>query len=74
VRWKLALLLLQEDKSADQLDSDVLLVTVMVIVRNMLKLDYTMQVNCFHVSEGSFTLLLYILWHPNSVSFTLLIS
>ncbi|RLM98397.1 hypothetical protein C2845_PM06G21570 [Panicum miliaceum] len=32
-----------EDKSADQLDSDVLLVTVMVIVRNMLKLDYTMQ-------------------------------
>jgi len=38
-------LLLQEDKNADQLDSDVLLITVMVVVRNMLKLDYTMQEN-----------------------------
>ncbi|CAN6328236.1 unnamed protein product [Urochloa humidicola] len=34
-----------EDKSADQLDSDVLLVSVMVIVRNMLKLDCSMQEN-----------------------------
>lgn len=34
---------LLEDKSADQLDSDVSLVTVMVMVRNMLKLDCTMQ-------------------------------
>ena len=67
-------LLLQEDKNADQLDSDVLLITVMVVVRNMLKLDYTMQVNCAHVSESSFTLLVYILWQPNSISFTLLIS
>ncbi|KAF8757471.1 hypothetical protein HU200_010995 [Digitaria exilis] len=35
---------LQEgDKNVEQLDSDVSLVTVMIIVRNMLKLDYTMQ-------------------------------
>ncbi|CAL4900794.1 unnamed protein product [Urochloa decumbens] len=34
-----------ENKSADQLDNDVLLITVMVIVRNMLKLDYSMQEN-----------------------------
>lgn len=33
----------EEDKSADQLDTDVSLVTVMVMVRNMLKLDYMMQ-------------------------------
>ncbi|WVZ61212.1 hypothetical protein U9M48_011123 [Paspalum notatum var. saurae] len=33
----------EEGKSADQLDSDVSLVTVMVMVLNMLKLDYTMQ-------------------------------
>ncbi|RCV40015.1 hypothetical protein SETIT_9G017200v2 [Setaria italica] len=33
----------EEDKNTDQLDSDVSFVTVMVIVRNMLKLDYTMQ-------------------------------
>ncbi|CAL4937020.1 unnamed protein product [Urochloa decumbens] len=33
----------EEDKSEDQLDSDVSFVTVMVMVRNMLKLDYTMQ-------------------------------
>ncbi|CAN6286216.1 unnamed protein product [Urochloa humidicola] len=33
----------EEDKSADQLDSDVSFVTVMVMVLNMLKLDYTMQ-------------------------------
>ncbi|XP_066366149.1 uncharacterized protein [Miscanthus floridulus] len=31
------------DKSADQLDTDVSFVTVMVMVRNMLKLDYMMQ-------------------------------
>nr|CAB3497512.1 unnamed protein product [Digitaria exilis] len=31
------------DKNVEQLDSDVSLVTVMIIVRNMLKLDYTMQ-------------------------------
>jgi len=42
---------LQEDKSVDELDSDVSYVTVMVIIRNMLKLDYMMQVNCVHVSE-----------------------
>lgn len=35
----------EEDKSADQLDTDVSFVTVMVMVRNMLKLDYMMQVN-----------------------------
>ncbi|RCV17707.1 hypothetical protein SETIT_3G241100v2 [Setaria italica] len=34
-----------EDKSADQLDSDVFLVTVMIIVHNMLELDYAMQEN-----------------------------
>ncbi|OEL33321.1 hypothetical protein BAE44_0005655 [Dichanthelium oligosanthes] len=33
----------EEDKSADQLDSDVSFVSVMVIVGNMLKLDKTMQ-------------------------------
>ncbi|XP_066364554.1 uncharacterized protein [Miscanthus floridulus] len=33
----------EEDKSADQLDTDVSFVTVMVMVRNMLKLDYMMQ-------------------------------
>ncbi|KAK8443704.1 hypothetical protein SEVIR_9G016900v4 [Setaria viridis] len=33
----------EEDKNTDQLDSDVSFVTVMVIVRNMLKLDYMMQ-------------------------------
>ncbi|CAL4928328.1 unnamed protein product [Urochloa decumbens] len=33
----------EDDKSADQLDSDVSFVSVMVMVRNMLKLDYTMQ-------------------------------
>ncbi|CAM0146614.1 unnamed protein product [Urochloa decumbens] len=33
----------EEDKSEDQLDSDVSFVTVMVMVRNMLKLDYAMQ-------------------------------
>ena len=43
---------LQEvDKSVDELDSVVSYVTVMVIIRNMLKLDYMMQVNCVHVSE-----------------------
>jgi hypothetical protein len=41
----------EEDKNADQLDSDVSFVTVMVIVRNMLKLDYAMQVTRAHVSE-----------------------
>ena len=46
---------LQEvDKSVDELDSVVSYVTVMVIIRNMLKLDYMMQVNCIHVSECSF--------------------
>uniref|UniRef100_K3ZEX8 DUF7795 domain-containing protein n=1 Tax=Setaria italica TaxID=4555 RepID=K3ZEX8_SETIT len=47
VRWKPGnmLHLLQEDKSADQLDSDVFLVTVMIIVHNMLELDYAMQEN-----------------------------
>jgi len=44
----------EEDKSVDELDSDVSYVTVMVIIRNMLKLDYMMQVNCVHVSECSF--------------------
>ncbi|CAN6297099.1 unnamed protein product [Urochloa humidicola] len=34
---------LQEDNSVDQLDNDVSFVTVMVMVCNMLKLDYTMQ-------------------------------
>jgi len=33
----------EEDKSVDELDSDVSYVTVMVIIRNMLKLDYMMQ-------------------------------
>ncbi|XP_062214022.1 uncharacterized protein LOC133915038 isoform X2 [Phragmites australis] len=33
----------EEDKSADQLDRDVSFVTVMIIVCNMLKLDYMMQ-------------------------------
>uniref|UniRef100_A0A0A9DPZ1 DUF7795 domain-containing protein n=1 Tax=Arundo donax TaxID=35708 RepID=A0A0A9DPZ1_ARUDO len=33
----------EEDESADQLDTDVSLVTMMVIVCKMLKLDYTMQ-------------------------------
>ena len=46
---------LQEvDKSVDELDSVVSYVTVMVVIRNMLKLDYMMQVNCIHVSECSF--------------------
>nr|CAB3492510.1 unnamed protein product [Digitaria exilis] len=31
------------DKNVEQLDSDVSLVTAMIILRNMLKLDYTMQ-------------------------------
>ncbi|NP_001147378.2 uncharacterized protein LOC100280986 [Zea mays] len=34
---------MEEDKRADHLDMDVSLVTVMAMVRNMLKLDYTMQ-------------------------------
>ena len=41
----------EEDKSVDELDSHVSYVTVMVIIRNMLKLDYMMQVNCVHVLE-----------------------
>ncbi|KAG2533935.1 hypothetical protein PVAP13_9NG020604 [Panicum virgatum] len=35
--------MMEEDKSVDELDSDVSYVTVMVIIRNMLKLDYMMQ-------------------------------
>ncbi|TVU44076.1 hypothetical protein EJB05_03505 [Eragrostis curvula] len=33
----------EEEKQANRLDSDVSFVTVMIIVHNMLKLDYTMQ-------------------------------
>ncbi|OEL19543.1 hypothetical protein BAE44_0019438, partial [Dichanthelium oligosanthes] len=73
VKMDLRIIYTKEYKSADQLDSDVSPIAVMVIVRNMLKLDYKMQVNCVHMSECSFTLLLYILGHPNSISLSLLI-
>jgi hypothetical protein len=33
------------EQPADHLDSDSSLVTLMILVHNMLKLDYTMQVN-----------------------------
>ena len=55
----------EEDKSVDELDSDVSYVTVMVIIRNMLKLDYMMQVNCVHVSEWYFAFILCILRWPH---------
>lgn len=36
---------MKDEEKQDQLDNDVSFVTLMIIVHNMLKLDYIMQVN-----------------------------